>query len=288
MDGSRLRSYWSAEVAALLDTYTNFERLMPSATGIGSANHGEDGRYVEALITSCLKRHLPKGLEILNGFILRPAVITGTHDASRQGQDDKHSTQLDIVVYDSERYPTFQRFNDTAIVLPEGVVAVVSVKKHLRPADVTKQLKTLRDVAQLCSLEDHAGTAIRGPFLALVGMRACDSMAADGEKAMSRIKDAYSPISDLKFDEMVGFVGALGSWSITKRRPAGAGAGKARFQRFKHPDKKDAHLALQFLLSGILSVYYEGSRGRGKRPGYTAFESGNHGVEEQIDYAALR
>lgn len=46
-------------------------------------------------------------------------------------EDIYHSSQLDLIVYDSEHFPVYQRFGDTAVVLPEGVIAVISVKKHL-------------------------------------------------------------------------------------------------------------------------------------------------------------
>ena len=39
-----------------------------------------------------------------------------------------HSTQLDIIVYDSAKYPIFQRFGESVIVPPEGVVGIISVK----------------------------------------------------------------------------------------------------------------------------------------------------------------
>ena len=66
---------------------------------------------------------------MLTGFILRPAVKTGTSNKSRKSETDQHSTQLDIIVYDSHHYPIFQRFGDNVIVPPEGVIAIISVKK---------------------------------------------------------------------------------------------------------------------------------------------------------------
>ena len=77
MDGKRLRDFWNQEVRALLAVYRQFETLLPSPDTDGAAHRGEDGRYVEALLRSYLQKYLPKDLEVLTGFILRPAVKTG-------------------------------------------------------------------------------------------------------------------------------------------------------------------------------------------------------------------
>ena len=77
MDGRRIQSYWSNEMQAMLDTYKQFQTLISAENIDGAAHNGEDGRYVETLIREYLKRYLPKDLEVLTGFILRPAVKTG-------------------------------------------------------------------------------------------------------------------------------------------------------------------------------------------------------------------
>lgn len=50
MDGKRIQSYWSNEMQAMLDTYKQFQILIPAANKNGAAHNGEDGRYVETLI----------------------------------------------------------------------------------------------------------------------------------------------------------------------------------------------------------------------------------------------
>ena len=147
MDGKRIREYWSNEMQALLDTYKQFQVLIPAKNRNGADHNGEDGRYVETLIREYLKRYLPKDLEVLTGFILRPAVKTGLKNKCRQDQQDMHSTQLDIIVYDSAKYPIFQRFGESVIVPPEGVVGIISVKKHLHDTDVTHELSVLKKAA---------------------------------------------------------------------------------------------------------------------------------------------
>lgn len=77
MDGSRVRDYFSNEVKSLLELYNQFAILVPSEHNRGAAHVCEDGRYVEALIRECLQKFLPNGIELLTGFIMRPATKTG-------------------------------------------------------------------------------------------------------------------------------------------------------------------------------------------------------------------
>ena len=101
VDGERIQNYWSDEVDALVKTYRQFEKLIPSARVDGSDHAGEDGRYVEDLVREYLQQFLPRDLEVLTGFILRPAVKTGDNGRERKADQDQHSGQLDIIVYDS-------------------------------------------------------------------------------------------------------------------------------------------------------------------------------------------
>ena len=103
--------------------YRQFQTLLPDGTQDAAAHKGEDGRYIESLISEYLKRYLPKDLVVLTGFILRPAVKTEINNRARKEDEDTHSTQLDIIVYDSCHYPVFQRFGNDVIVPPEGVIA---------------------------------------------------------------------------------------------------------------------------------------------------------------------
>ena len=83
MDGKRIQNYWSNEMQAMMDTYKQFQILIPAENRNGAAHNGENGRYIETLMREYLKRYLPKDLEVLTGFILRPAVKTGLKAASK-------------------------------------------------------------------------------------------------------------------------------------------------------------------------------------------------------------
>lgn len=144
MDGKRIQEYLSSEAKALLAVYRQFQTLLPDPTQDAASHKGEDGRYIESLIKEYLKKHLPKDLEVVTGFILRPAVKTGTQNRNRASETDTHSTQLDIIVYDSSHYPIFQRFGDNVIVPPEGVIAIISVKKKFNDGDFVSEVTALK------------------------------------------------------------------------------------------------------------------------------------------------
>jgi len=276
MDGKRIQEYWSSEVDALVRTYKQFETLIPAPTGEGAQHRGEDGRFVEDLLREYLTRFLPKNLEVLTGFILRPAVKTGEVGTERRTQVDAHSSQLDVIVFDSGSYPIFQRFGNSVVVPPEGVVGVISVKKHLNDADIEHECGKLLDAATLCQTlrSNDRQDKIRGPYLALVGVGSNINKARTDtlDWVFSRMKAEYSKSPEVAFDKLVGFVGALDEWSIFKRRP-GTPATSAEYVGFRHKDG-ESHLGLQFLLTGILSVYYDVTRENLRRPGFTAFPSG--------------
>jgi len=288
VDGQRLRDYWSSEIEALLAAYRQFETLVPNRTTGGSAHKGEDGRFVEDLLRSYLRKNLPKDLEVLTGFILRPAVKTGTSGRQRASTKDDHSTQLDILVYDTANYPVFQRFGDSAIVPPEGVIAVVSVKKTLNDNDVENECRVLHKASELCRSDAPlAEQRTRGPFLALVGPNSAINKTGKlktPDWIFGKMKAAYP--SDVKFDDLVGLVSNLSEWSIFKPRPENVS--QAGYLHFTHgPNGK--HLGFQFLITGILSVYYDASRRQLQRPGFTAFSTSKPNKKlGSIPYLGLR
>jgi len=280
MDGQRIRDYWSQEVNALIESYQQFATLIPSSSHRGSAHHGEDGRYVEDLLKEYLKRYLPKGLEVITGFILRPAVKTGINGKERKNETDQHSTQLDLIIFDSERYPIFKRFGDSCIVPPEGVIGIISVKKHFHDNDIKKECEALWKASKLCQTihTNNKNDKIRGPFLALVSMNSHIEKKNTEEWIFNKINDAYQDKSEKPtFDDLVGIVVSLKEWSIFKTRPTPKkNPTKAKYIYLKHKDN-EAHLGLQFLLTGLLSVFYDETRRNIRRPGFTAFPSGrNH------------
>lgn len=274
MDGRRLQDFWNQEVLALLAVYRQFETLLPSPVSEGAEHRGEDGRYVEALIRSYLQKYLPKDLEVLTGFILRPAVKTGNNTRNRKRESDQHSTQLDIIVCDTGTYPVFQRMGETVIVPPEAVIAVLSVKKKLRDADISAECQSLATVGNICrSDEGQPEKRCRGPFLALVAASSqlSDKLVAKEKKIFQTLEKIYA--EPTTFDNMVGFIGDLSGWYVFKARPPKNPKPTNSVAKYCYLslENDELHHCFQFLITGILSVYYDETRRNMKRPGYTAF-----------------
>lgn len=259
----------------MIELYTNFQSLVPATSGKGAAHRGEDGRFVETLIRDLLAKYLPKELEVLTGFIIKPAVKCDS-DKSRKNEEDDHSTQLDIIIYNTARYPVFMRYGDTALVPPEGVISIISVKKTLSGQDIAKESKALRNAARLCM---H--TNLRPPFLSIISMDSNISKRDVLDWIFKQLKNSYTDCNgddkkDLAFDETIGYIGAIRRWSIFKKRPKrnlDEPPYKAEYIAFKHEDATTYQLPIQFLLTGILSVYYDKSRNTISRPGFTGFPS---------------
>lgn len=273
MDGKRIQDYWSKEIDALIETYQQFERLLPNPKTSGATHRGEDGRYVEDLISSYLQKFLPSSVEVLTGFILRPAVKTGLNSKVRKDEKDSNSTQLDLIVYDSANYPIFQRFGRSVIVPPEGVIGIISVKKHLNDRDIQVECEALLEASKLCVVQDKQGKTIRGPFLALVSAKSnVKKITIKTEDwIFNQLNKLYNTNPKPYFDDLIGYIGAFDEWSFFKRRPS-RNPRKADYIFFNHKDYEN-HLSLQFLLTGILSVFYDATRSHINRPGFTAFPS---------------
>lgn len=265
MTEKRLETYWSSEMKSMLDSYRQFEMLIPAAAGAGAAHRGEDGRYVEGILKNMLQKFLPGGAEILTGFILRAGVKSEFSGKARKNDQDCHSSQLDLIVYDSANYPVYQRFGDTAIVLPEGVLGIISVKKTLAARDLEHELRMLRNAAQLCAF-----TGCRGPFLALVGID--DSISEDAVKCCGKVFEAIQKTAGkpVCYGFLPNFVGSLKHWTIHKiHRP---NKKTAEYKLLIHQEGEE-HLGLQFLIHGILRRYYSPDRNHGKMPGFNRFST---------------
>lgn len=203
--GLRVRDFFEIEARALLERYKVIETLLPHSTTAGAAHRGEEGRFIESLIRNFLNKHLPRNLKAVSGFILCPSTKTGVQELQRvQSHPDRHSSQLDIIVYDMDSYPIFEQFEEFCIVPPEGVVGIISVKKTLYNRDIEEELLSLRKAAELCHAENR-----RGPFTSLFAFK---SEEADDKKLNSRIFVKIEAIHrDGCFDSMVNEVSVLAS-----------------------------------------------------------------------------
>lgn len=292
--GQRVRDLFNAEAKQLLSVFQNIERLIPHSTNSGSAHSGEEGRFIEYLIRDFLNKHLPNQLEAFTGFIHRPATKTGNHNRTRRRKEvDKHSAQIDIIVFDKANYPIFERFQEFVIVPPEGVVGLVSIKKALRTGEIDNELENLFKAVALCNHTNQKGELVRGPSTTIVSFRNELSPKSTFEK---RVKSVYKKIRkkqvELTFDQCVGQILTLDNFCIFKKRPNSEKSfnKKAEYVAFEVDSEEDYHFPLQFLLTSILSAYYHKTRSLINRPGYTSFPTNKkHKLKlGEIDVRKLR
>lgn len=278
----------------MLSAFEQFSMLLPSATHSGAAHAPEEGRYVESILRATLAKHLPASIEVLTGFIVDP-----------NPQAALQSPQLDILVFDSSRYPKYEQFENTVIVPKQGVLAVISVKKTLVKAHIADECAALREVGNLCG----SSNGETPPFLALVGFQS--GIDPLGHAVFDCIEDAYpvfvQPYSNNELVELVTVI--ENGWSIRKQheyqapspeakivrsKPGGKTElvpaeprAAARYHYFRHTD--DEHdLSLQFLLRGILKVFYGRSSIAADVPIKTAFEAGRKATRANIGSLAYK
>lgn len=285
MDGTRVRQFMENEVEAMLKTYEQFQILIPAEGKSGAAHPGEDGMYVEALLKGYIEKFLPKGLEVLTGFILRPAIKTGKGKKERTKDKDTHSSQLDLIIYDSASYPVFLRMEDHVIVPPEGVIGVISVKKNLYFSQVDEEIKALERVGQLCTGKNTMDQEVKGPFLALVAMDTTESgmSVTQGKRIFDCLEKIFVQAGTNRYDWFPGYVGVLNKWSVYKAAPKQTekeSEKKAKYFFYRHK-KNEKYLGFSLIINGILNVYYDKTRGNEKRLGFALLSSGR-GYDEKL------
>ena len=262
--GLRIREFFAIEADTLLQRYKVIETLLPHAKTRGAAHRGEEGRYIEALVRTFLNKHLPGNLKAISGFILCPATKTDIQDVARvNGFPDRHSSQLDIIVYDVGDYPMYERFEEFGIVPPEGVLGVISIKKTLFDQDVKAEIAALKSAADLCRVNGR-----RGPFTALLAFSAKE--ADDAKLNAGIMKSILSVHSQASFDPMINEVSVMARTCVFKTRIDDGGDAGARYVAVDC--RTETHIPLQRLLQSLMSVYYDESRMNGKRrPGFVSF-----------------
>lgn len=300
--GQRIREFFNQKAIALQSQYEVIEKLIPASSSKGSAHKPEEGRYVESLIRSFLNSVLPKELKAFSGFILRPSTKTGKNDLSRKQHNDadEHSNQLDIIVYDVAHYPIYESFEEFAILPPEGVIAIFSVKKRLYLNDIKNELIALNKAINLCRgcsglghkyCSDTEKVIQRAPTTGLIAFTSAKKANSSeiAKRISKKVTECYSS-NIFPFDLLVSQINVLDSFCVFKKRPE-PGTEEVKLAKYIYYDyRQQLHNGLQFLLTGILSSYYDPTRSNINRPGYTCFEpSRKHdGEYEPINVSGLR
>lgn len=281
--GGRVRRFFELETRALLQRFQIVETLLPNLKTKGAAHRGEEGRHIEALLREFLNRHLPKDLRAVSGFILRPSTKIGADDLSRTASfDDEHSRQLDIIVYDFARFPVYEHFEEVAIVPPEGVVAILSVKKSLSRGQLEPELRSLAHAVELCRAD-----ARRTPFTALIGFR----WNGNEKKPRAAPSCCFNSVQNVHagdlFDKMITEICVISQFTVFKYREEDSD--KVQHAKYVYVDATERpSISLQRLLNSILSVFYDVSRGMGcDRPGFVSFERGTFKQAPLLGYVPI-
>jgi hypothetical protein len=263
--GLRVRNFFDIEAKEIMERYRVIETLLPNTNSKGAYHRGEEGRYIESLLRSFLNSHLPSNLKAMSGFILSPSTKTGIEDNTRvENYPDRHSRQLDIIVYDVANYPIYEKFEEFCIVPPEGVVSIISVKKKLKTNDIHHEAKALRDAATLCS-----GNKKRTPHTAIFSF---DSDIKTLRGLNAKIFLSISKENGGSFSTLINEVIVANKTCIFKLRKDNTTV-EGHAQYVGVDCTKRPHITLQRILQSILSVHYDTSRGsRINRPGFVSFE----------------
>jgi hypothetical protein len=294
MPESNISKYFDDVAQSLMSNYKRFELLIPNTslkkgseeTKGGSDHTGEEGRFLESVIRSFLNKHLPQNLRALSGFIIRPAALCGDNDTRRVRDQkvDKHSPQLDIIVYDIGNYPVFEQFDDFAIVPPEGVYAIISVKKQLRMDDIEHELKALAYAASLCHHYNKkegkkivgapGNQRVAGPITALIGFKTVfDLNTTNSKKIFEKIRaiQGENPV-----DGIIKLISSIEEFSFFRAdHRFEENKFRVPFLWIKHKignEEPQMNLTLQYLLHFILKLYYDDTRQPLlMKPGYNHF-----------------
>lgn len=97
-----------------------FERIIKHQPSVG--------QFYEYILKAQLKEFLPEKYNIGTGFV---------YDIAEQ----KHSQQLDIVIYESNNKAPIYKMGDFVIIEPSEVITVCEVKKTLKKTDVKKLIQ---------------------------------------------------------------------------------------------------------------------------------------------------
>ncbi len=103
---------------------------------LGPSYNYYSGIFRERLLRDFLVETLPTTVSVSSGFIYGFGQV-------------ENSKQLDIIVWDSGRHGAVYRTPEFAIVTPESVIAVISVKSNMEAKDIREGLANLLSVTPL-------------------------------------------------------------------------------------------------------------------------------------------
>lgn len=119
---------------------------------IGDAHWLSDGEHKESIVSSMLKKVVPSGFTVGNGFAICPV---DSHRVSRQ---------LDVIAFDSTRENALFRQSEFSICFIDTLAAAISVKSSFDKDSFLETLENLKSVANLLDSEAKHRPTLAGIF----------------------------------------------------------------------------------------------------------------------------
>lgn len=122
---------------------------------IGDRHWQKEGEYKESILRSILRQYIPKKYTVGTGFIV--------------GEKDdipECSTQVDIIIFDSNDYPIqLREGDDFYIVEPDSVRAIIEVKSKVEKTNLKKAIIQMNDVGRF--VFNHSKEYRKGLFVGI-------------------------------------------------------------------------------------------------------------------------
>lgn len=99
------------------------------------------GILTEEILRQFLKKYLPKGISVEQGFVL-----------NSKGEMSK---QCDILIYDSQLYAPFYRINDIVVVPSESVLIMIEVKTTVTKQIFHEVINSFKSFSQITDYKIH-------------------------------------------------------------------------------------------------------------------------------------
>ena len=206
--------------------------------------------------------------------------MIGENDSIRINENlgDQHSKQFDIIVYDASKYPIYEQFEEFAIVPPEGVIGIISVKKTLRKKDIKHELETLVDATSLCrhyirkegtqigNKKPFEKVSVVAPATILLGFTSDFGVKDNSEIVTDLFNEFILNQAIYPYDAIIKLITVLDRFSILKTEENSSnikGEGvETTFVWYKHRIEEDEYfdVGIQLILQSILKLYYHRTR----------------------------
>jgi hypothetical protein len=280
MDKESFQNTLNLEHDSLFSKIDIFRSLLPHASRDQSIHSVEEGRFIELLISEYLKEKLPKGIGVGSGFIV-------------DLETEWNSRQIDIILYDKDRFPTFLTYGDAIVIPTNALVGAISIKRTLYQAQITHEIQSLSEIGARCG-----GSGYPKPYLSILALNddVSDfekSKESTGEKLTNFYRPRKKPASDTEhlfsWNELIDSIIIFDKYLIkgTTFRPEDNKDKSSSKYRFTGENNSNRNVYIQHLLHGIHRAWYDERRGNRNEKGLTAIPNSGMGKATKIQISGI-